>query len=121
MQDISAVRLLITNLPPELFIKLCILLPPADLCTLSQVCRKFRNYLCAPNSSTTQQIWKDSRLKFMPKETLPPPEGMTEKTYVELLMTDRGCQICKRVKECNIYWGIEVRCCRDCLLKNSLT
>ncbi|RIA99421.1 hypothetical protein C1645_357053 [Glomus cerebriforme] len=118
MQDISVV---ITNFPPELFIEFCKLLSPDDLFRLSQVCRKFRNYLYAPNSSTTQQIWKNSRIKFMPEETMPPPEGMIEKTYVELLMINRGCQICnKRNKECKIYWGIEIRCCNDCLIKNSV-
>src|SRR6266536_1973758 len=105
-QDISAIHSLITYLPPEIFIIICSLLPPKDLCSLSQVCRKFHEYLCASNSSTTQQIWLESRLKFMPNETMPPPEGMIEKKYVELLMTDRGCQICrKRVKTCKIYWG----------------
>src|SRR5687768_16300054 len=94
----------ITNLPPELFINLCTFLPPVYLFTLSQVCRKFRNYLCAPDSTSTQQIWKESRLQFMPKENMPPPKGMNEKQYVEILMTKRGCQICKRSRDCKIYW-----------------
>ncbi|GES92461.1 hypothetical protein GLOIN_2v1764032 [Rhizophagus clarus] len=57
----------------------------------------------------------------MPEETLPPPEGMIEKKYVELLMIDRSCQICKRNTKCNIYWGLEVRCCERCLLNNCVT
>ncbi|RIA99429.1 hypothetical protein C1645_730881 [Glomus cerebriforme] len=115
-QDIPSVQSAITTLPPELFIKLCAFLPPADLFTLSQVCRKFHGYLCAPNSFSTQQIWKVSRLKFMLKEDMPPPEGMNEKKYVELLMMERGCQICKRVKLCKIYWEFEVRSCEECFL-----
>ncbi|CAB4391048.1 unnamed protein product [Rhizophagus irregularis] len=112
--------MLIVELPPELFIEFCILLSPTDLFTLSQVCRKFREYLCAPNSFSTQQIWKESRLNFMPKEVMPPPEGMTEKKYVELLMTERGCQICKRITECKIYWEFEVRCCEKCRNKKTI-
>ncbi|GES83991.1 hypothetical protein GLOIN_2v1868709 [Rhizophagus clarus] len=104
----------IINLPPELFIEICSLLPPIDLFTLSQVCRKFYGYLRAPNSLITQQIWKESRLKFMPKEDMPPPEGMSEEKYAELLMTERGCQICKRTIKCKIYWEFAIRCCEEC-------
>src|ERR1043166_4157883 len=102
MRDTPA---LIVKLPPELFSKFCSFLPPADLFTLSQVCRKFRGYLCAPNSFSTQQIWKRSRIQFMPgEECMLPPEGMSEESYVELLLVERGCQVCKRSKECKIYW-----------------
>ncbi|CAB4391032.1 hypothetical protein RhiirA5_394557 [Rhizophagus irregularis] len=115
-QNISKVNSPIASLPPELFAKFCAYLPPADLFTLSQVCRKFHGYLCAPNSFSTQQIWKESRLKFMPKEEMPPPKGMSEKNYVELLMMDRGCQTCKQIKICKIYWEFEVRICEECFL-----
>src|SRR3954451_8740990 len=108
-----------TNIPPELFLEICSFLPPSDLFTLSQVCRKFREYLFAPNSSNTQEVWKNSRLKFMPKEDMPPPKGMSEEKYVELLMTERGCQFCK-VKECKIFWQFGVRCCSGCLDNNTI-
>jgi hypothetical protein len=110
----------IANISPELFVVVCSFLPPDDLFTLSQVCRKFREYLFAPNSVTTQQIWKESRLQFVPKENMSPPEGLTEEKYVELLMTERGCQICRKVnvKKCKIHWEFQVRCCEECLLKN---
>ena len=39
----------------------------------------------------------------MPKEDLPPPEGMSEEKYCVLLMMEKGCQICKSNKECKIY------------------
>ncbi|CAG8674260.1 uncharacterized protein OCT59_013988 [Rhizophagus irregularis] len=110
----TAVHSQITNIPLELFIEICSFLPPVDLFTLSQVCRKFRGYLCAPNSFITQQIWKESRLNFMPKEDMSPPEGMSEEKYAELLITERGCQICKRTKECKIYWEFTIRCCKEC-------
>src|SRR3954454_21553921 len=112
---------LIVKIPVELFIEICLFLPPVDLLTLSQVCRKFRGYLCAPNSYTTQQIWKESRLKFMPKENMLPPKGMSEEKYVELLMTERGCQVCKRNKVCEIHWEFGVRCCYNCFSKNTIT
>src|SRR5687768_15996287 len=101
-QDIPVACSSIVNLPPEIFAIFCVFLPPVDLLTLTQVCRKFRGYLCASNSFSTQQIWKESRLQFMPKEDMPPPKGMNEKQYVELLMTKRGCQFCKRNESCKI-------------------
>ena len=107
----------VTGLPPEIFTKFCSFLSPTDLFTLSQVCRKFREFLCAPNSFSTQKIWKDSRLQFIPKEDMPPPEGMSEEKYVVLLMTERGCQICKRSK---IYWEFEVRCCEKCFSNKTM-
>ena len=109
----------IANISPELFVVICSFLPPDDLFTLSQVCRKFREYLFAPNSVVTQQIWKESRLQFMPSEDMPPPEGLSEEKYVELLMTERGCQICKS-KGCQIYWGLNVRCCKKCFENNTV-
>jgi hypothetical protein len=114
------VQSFIISLPPELFIIICSFLPPNDLYSLSKVCRKFHEYLSTSNSSTTQQIWKESRLKFMPNETMPPPEGMIEKRYVELLMINLGCQICKQNK-CELCWGLEIRCCEECLLNNCVT
>ena len=75
------------------------------------MCRKFREFLCAPNSFSTQQIWKKSRLQFTKNK--PPPKGMDEKKYIELLMTE-GCQTCKRVKECKIYWEFGIRRCKKC-------
>ncbi|CAB5362964.1 unnamed protein product [Rhizophagus irregularis] len=68
-------------------------LPPSDLFILSQVCRKFYGYLCVPTSSTTQQIWKESYSRYIPKENIPQPKGMKTTKYVELLMMERGCQI----------------------------
>src|ERR671938_678148 len=104
MGDNSAI-----HFPPEIFTNICSFLPPKDLFTFSQVCRKFRGYLCAPNCFSTQQIWKESRLQFMPEEDMPPPEGMSEEKYVELLLEERGCQFCKSSKElCEIYWEFKV-------------
>jgi len=80
MRDIPAIHSSIVDLPPELFARFCTFLPPDDLFTLSQVCRKFRGYLRAPNSFSTQQIWKESRLQFILDEVTPPPKGMSEGT-----------------------------------------
>src|ERR1043165_7487916 len=109
------------HFPPEIFTNICSFLPPKDLFTLSQVCRKFREYLCAPNCFSTQQIWKVSRLQFMPEVDMPPPEGMSEEKYIEILLTERGCQICRRSKKCKIYWVFNVRCCEECFNNKTVT
>ena len=116
----TAAQFSITKFPVELFIEICWFLPPDDLFSLSQVCRKFRGYLCTENSSQTQLIWKNSRLQFIPERRKSPPEGMNEKKYVELLMENRGCQICKRSKKCKIYWVFEVRCCEACFVTKAI-
>ena len=74
------------------------------------------------NCLATQQVWKKSRLQFKPSEKSPPPKGMSKEKYVELLMTERGCQICRKVnvKKCRIYWEFQVRCCEGCFLKNTI-
>jgi hypothetical protein len=111
----------IISFPPEIFAKFCTFLPPADLLSLSQVCHKFHGYLHAPKSFSTQQIWKTSRLQFMAKEDMPPPEGMSEEKYVELLMRERGCQFCKWSNHSEIYWEFGVRCCFLCFIRKTIS
>ncbi|GBB83605.1 hypothetical protein RclHR1_01030020 [Rhizophagus clarus] len=107
-------RCLATQIPPEIFINICQDLPPIDLLSLARVCKKFYLYLCSTNSTTTQEIWKNSRLTFLPFVQMPPPEGMSELQYVKLV-TERGCQFCKKARIRKVYWAFLVRCCRKCL------
>ncbi|CAG8682575.1 11294_t:CDS:2 [Gigaspora margarita] len=85
------------TLPPEMFINICQYLPPKDLLSLAQVCKLFNRYLCSENSTTTQEIWRTSRIEFLPFLQMPPPDGMNERQYVKLVL-DRGCQFCKKPK-----------------------
>ena len=64
------------NIPISIFIKICEYLPPSDLLSLTGVCKRFREFLCSPESQITQDIWRLSRLKFLPELQLPPPEEM---------------------------------------------
>ncbi|CAJ0640997.1 3272_t:CDS:2 [Entrophospora sp. SA101] len=105
---------IVTSIPPEIFINICQDLTPIDLITLSSVCKKFYWYLCSKNSITTQEIWKNSRKKFLPFAQLPPPQGMDERSYVRLL-TERGCQFCGRSRVRRVYWAFKFRCCKNCL------
>ncbi|CAG8515594.1 12722_t:CDS:2 [Racocetra persica] len=101
-------------LPPEMFINVCQYLPPKDLLSLARVCKRFNGYLSAETSTTTQEIWRASRTAYLPHLQMSPPEGMTERQYVKLVL-ERGCQFCDRSKIRKVYWEFFVRSCEDCL------
>ncbi|CAJ0882911.1 6456_t:CDS:2 [Entrophospora sp. SA101] len=82
------------NIPPEIFIKICEYLPPADLLRLTGVCKRFHNFLCSPESPITQDIWRISRIQFLPGLQLPPPKGMYEEEYVRFGNLLAKCQYC---------------------------
>jgi hypothetical protein len=107
------------TIPPEIFIKICEHLPPSDLLTLTGVCKRFRGFLCSPESSITQDIWRASRVKFLPGLQLSPPDGMYEEEYIRFGKLLTSCQFCLTKKSVKVYWQFRVRCCQDCLLKNT--
>ncbi|RHZ89959.1 hypothetical protein Glove_9g258 [Diversispora epigaea] len=107
------------TIPPEIFIKICEHLSPGDLLSLTGVCRRFRGFLCSPQSSITQDIWRTSRINFLPGLQLPPPEGMYEEEYIRFGKLLTRCQYCKSQKMVKVYWQFQVRCCQECLLKNT--
>ncbi|KAG9291967.1 hypothetical protein G9A89_004905 [Geosiphon pyriformis] len=68
---------LVNAIPPEIFIEICKDLTPDDLVSLSQ------------------HIWRMSRFQFLPLLQFDIPPGLNEKSYIELSMTQRGCQFCR--------------------------
>src|SRR6266498_3615956 len=105
----------ITNLPPELF----------ALFYHQLIYSFFLKYVVNSVVIYVHQILlllnrygKNLDYNSCPKVDMPPPKGMNEKQYVELLMKERGCQICKCNIRCEIYWVFEVRCCIKCFFKN---
>lgn len=107
------------TIPPEIFIKICEHLPPSDLLVLTGVCRRFRGFLCSPESSITQDIWRTSRVNFLPSLQLPPPDGMYEEEYIRFGKLLTNCQYCLTKKTVKVYWQFRVRCCQECLSKNT--
>ncbi|CAG8595435.1 2531_t:CDS:2, partial [Acaulospora morrowiae] len=101
------------QVPPEIFLQICKNLSPADLLSLTKVCKMFYNDLCRGDSRTIQQIWRESRLTFMPYRKLPPPDGMNERQYMVFLL-DKICQFCGERKNSKILWDSQVRACKDC-------
>ncbi|CAG8570979.1 7211_t:CDS:2 [Ambispora leptoticha] len=104
---------IVTSIPPELFIQICKYLPPSALLRLARTCKLYYGWLCSKESTTTQQIWTNSRLEFVRSLRLPPPEGMDEIAYIRLVL-ERGCQICGAKLIHKVYWAFRVRICRKC-------
>ncbi|CAG8767122.1 16908_t:CDS:2, partial [Cetraspora pellucida] len=119
------------NVPCEVFIDICKLVPPIDLVTLTTVCKKFRSWLLAPSNFGTEQIWSASRIAFIPS-LKPPPRGISEQCYIFLYLIELGCQFCGAGKiephgklptetPAKIYWVFRVRCCKRCLIERTVT
>ncbi|PKY42870.1 hypothetical protein RhiirA4_398017 [Rhizophagus irregularis] len=108
---------------PEIFSKICEYLTPIDIFKLSRVCKQYRNFLCTPSSTTYQNIWRTSRMKFLTYPQLPPPQGMDEKNYIKILIYDKSCEFCGNSDpgSSRLYWEFRVRCCDKCLLKRTKT
>ncbi|CAG8681398.1 14222_t:CDS:1, partial [Ambispora leptoticha] len=83
----------IVTLPPEIFIIICSNLAAMDLLSLSKVCRLFNSYLCASESTSTQQIWRSARLQIWSWAEHPAPDIVDEKRFLEMLL-ERRCEWC---------------------------
>ncbi|CAG8493546.1 8059_t:CDS:2 [Diversispora eburnea] len=101
-------------IPPEIFIEICLHLPPKDLYTLSTVCVYFRNMLWS-TSTTTQTIWESSRTQFLSYPKLPPPFDMTEQEYIWLTILPKNCQLCSKPYKPYLYdiWPSRIIACED--------
>ncbi|KAG9293469.1 hypothetical protein G9A89_009193 [Geosiphon pyriformis] len=102
-----------TTIPPEIFTNICEHLSSEDLLSLTKVCRRFKEFLCS-SSSSTQQIWRQARLRSLPFLKLPPPLTLDEKQYYVLSKSEMGCQFCK-TSGGKIYWAFRARTCDSCL------
>ncbi|CAG8476194.1 14166_t:CDS:2 [Ambispora leptoticha] len=110
------------NITPELFVEFCKYLHIDDLFALSQVCFRFQSLLCSKDSEATQDIWRRARSVWLPEITLGPPSDLCEKTYIELCLYERGCQLCKRRDVAvKIIWTFRVRTCQNCFLMNTMS
>ncbi|KAG9293166.1 hypothetical protein G9A89_010503 [Geosiphon pyriformis] len=92
----------LTALAPELFIHICKFVPPEDLISLSHVCRKFYGYLTSESCTSTNVMWRESRLGFLEHFSVPPPTFMSEQEYIKLII-GKGCQLCPERRP-RTYW-----------------
>ncbi|KAG9301903.1 hypothetical protein G9A89_004583 [Geosiphon pyriformis] len=108
-----------TQIPPEIFAEICAHLSPKNLLSLGQVCRLFRAYLVSESSSSTQFIWRECRVRFLPAYDLPPPDRMGERDYIRLIV-ENYCQVClqKTVGTFHIRWEFGIRVCNKCFEAN---
>ncbi|CAG8451695.1 13030_t:CDS:2 [Funneliformis caledonium] len=117
----------ITLLPSEILIQICSYLTPYELLLLSETCVRFKKFLDAPKSSTTQEIWKNSKKAFVSSDDeddddMNPPEGMCKRDYFKLLYY-KECSFCENKDKYlgRIFWQFKVRCCSMCLMKNTIS
>ncbi|CAG8442563.1 2332_t:CDS:2 [Diversispora eburnea] len=103
------IKLTPASVPVDIFIEICSYLNPTDLISLMGVCNQIRNWLSSTTSSSTQDIWRTSRLKFLPDLQLPPFSDMDELSYIKLGLIENGCQFCGRKKDpCKVFWVFRV-------------
>ncbi|CAG8536221.1 946_t:CDS:2 [Ambispora leptoticha] len=106
-----------TQVAPEIFINICKFLPPIDLLSLAQVCRLFNEYLSSKESESTELIWRKARLTFLSTFDIGPPDGMSERDYIRLIV-EKGCQLCGNKSGASIHWEFLVRVCNQCFKAN---
>ncbi|RHZ84380.1 hypothetical protein Glove_82g95 [Diversispora epigaea] len=106
------------SLTSELLAEICENLSPEDLYILSTVCKKFREFLWS-TSRYTQQIWRNSRLKFLCQLRNPfDKEILSEQQYIWLNFLGNSCQFCGiEIKERSehVIWEFKVLSCHECL------
>ncbi|CAI2199164.1 8053_t:CDS:1, partial [Funneliformis geosporum] len=114
---------IVTSVSSEIFAKICEHLTPIDIFKLSAVCKQYRNFCCTPLSATSQNIWRNSRTKFLTYPELPPPQGMEEEKYIRITNFDKSCEFCgnRDHESSRLYWEFRVRCCDKCLLERTKT
>ncbi|CAG8625760.1 13240_t:CDS:2 [Ambispora leptoticha] len=107
-----------TQVPPEIFIKICSYLHPKDLASLNVVCRLFNNYLSSTETSSNV-IWMDSKQNMLPPIDISPPEGMDERHFL-MSIYGKWCQKCwkKERKTNSVKWEFPLQCCAQC--RNSI-
>ncbi|CAG8499082.1 11253_t:CDS:2 [Funneliformis caledonium] len=75
-----------STLPSEILIEIFSYLHPKDLYSLLSVCKRYRTLLWSKTSTTTQHVWRSSRIRYILHPTFEPPENMCEQQYNYLLV-----------------------------------
>ncbi|CAG8598961.1 523_t:CDS:2 [Acaulospora morrowiae] len=110
------------KLPSEIIIDICSYLHPVDLYSLTSTCKRYRSLLWS-KSTTTQEIWKTSRIRYIPHQTFPPPEEMCEQQYIWLMVIAQRCRYCgeKDRFRLSAHWELGAYCCDECLELRSIS
>ncbi|RHZ72427.1 hypothetical protein Glove_242g22 [Diversispora epigaea] len=114
---ISTILQVAQTIPSEILIEICGYLHPQDLYSLASVCKRYRSLLWSKSSTTTQQIWRTSRLKYVVNLSLAPPTKMSEQQYIWLMVLLNKCMFCDERKKLKLtmYWEFRMYCCKKCL------
>ncbi|RIA96040.1 hypothetical protein C1645_755859 [Glomus cerebriforme] len=112
-----------STLPFEILIEIFGYLHPKDLYSLSLVCKRYRTLLWSKTSTTTQDIWRISRVRHILYPTFGPPEKMSEQQYNFFLAVVDSCQFCGECcrDKLTMHWEFRIFCCDECLLKRCIS
>lgn len=97
------------SLPIDLVLEICGYLDPADLYTLSNTSKIFRQVVTGPSSAA---LWVEARARVGLPELLLP---MTDLQYAALLFSRSGCRYCNRKNAGRPDVYLRSRVCTACL------
>jgi len=86
---------------------------PRTLLNLRATCRSFYQMLDKPS------LWKECRQNML-RYTPPPPDGLHERQYVQLL-EGSGCMSCGVKKTRKVQWAFLCRLCDKCFRSKTMT
>ncbi|CAG8675120.1 13190_t:CDS:2 [Funneliformis mosseae] len=106
-----------STLPSEILIEIFSYLHPKDLYSLLSVCKRYRTLLWSKTSTTTQHVWRSSRIRYILHPTFEPPVNMCEQQYNYLLVVVNVCQFCGEFRRLSLtmHWEFHMYCCKECL------
>lgn len=100
----------------EIILEILKYLHPKILILLLQVNKRF-NQLLSEESNIIFQLWKNSRLVFLEKRLLSPPQNLNEKQYIQFLINERCCNCKKKYSICS--WKSVLKICKKCADKKN--
>ncbi|CAG8664781.1 939_t:CDS:2 [Acaulospora morrowiae] len=123
ISSISMIFQVAQTIPSEILIEICSYLHPQDLYSLASVCKRYRSLLWSRGSTTTQQIWRTSRMRYVTNLSLAPPLGMSEQQYIWLMVLLKKCMFCdeKDKFELTMHWEFKMYCCNKCLNEKTVS
>ncbi|CAI2164669.1 17117_t:CDS:2 [Funneliformis geosporum] len=112
-----------STLPSEILIEIFSYLHPKELYSLLSVCKRYRIILWSKSSTTTQRIWRSSRIRYLLHTTIEPPENMCEQQYNYLLIMVNVCQFCGEYRKLSLtmHWEFRLYCCKECLSQRCIS
>ncbi len=86
---------------------------PKTMLQARLICRDVRELL------QYESVWADFRLNYFGNDTPPPPDGLNEFQYIDLLAS-YGCMCCGKKNVRKVYWAFLRRWCKGCFATKTI-